>query len=72
VLRPRPDAKRNALSCDEVQKLRDAYILNPSTPKETAPLRTNTINGPRTRREFWKFVKAEGTGTPNKFTRFPT
>jgi predicted TIM-barrel fold metal-dependent hydrolase len=67
-----PDAKRNALSCDEVQKLRDAYILNPSTPKETAPLRTNTINGPRTRREFWKFVKAEGTGTPNKFTRFPT
>src|SRR5207302_740931 len=44
-----PDAKRNALSCDEVQKMRDAYILNPGTPKETAPLRSNTINGPRTK-----------------------
>jgi predicted TIM-barrel fold metal-dependent hydrolase len=67
-----PEAKRNALSCDEVQKIRDAYILNPSTPKETAPLRTNTINGPRTKKEFWKFVKAEGTSEPNKFTRFPS
>ena len=56
-----PDAKRNALNCDEVQKIRDAYILNPSTPKETAPLRSNTINGPRTKKEFWKFAKLEGT-----------
>jgi hypothetical protein len=41
--------------------MRDAYILNPATPKETAPLRSNTINGPRTKKEFWKFAKAEGT-----------
>ena len=41
--------------------LRDAYILNPGTPKETAPLRSNTINGPRTKGEFWRFAKAEGT-----------
>ena len=54
-----PDAKRNALSCDEVQKIRDAYILNPATPKETAPLASNSINGPRNRRDFWKLVKAE-------------
>jgi len=52
--------------------MRDAYLLNPGTPKETAPLRSNTINGPRTRREFWRFVKHENTDTPNKFTRFPS
>jgi hypothetical protein len=67
-----PDATRHALSCDEVQKLRDAYILNPGTPKETAPLASNRINGPRTRREFWRMMKEEGTDTPNKFTRFPS
>jgi hypothetical protein len=64
-----PDAKRNALNCDEVQKIRDAYLLNPSTPKEMAPLRTNTINGPRNRREFFGLVKAENTGDFKKFTR---
>ena len=32
-----------------------------ATPKETAPLRSNTINGPRTKAEFWRFAKAEGT-----------
>jgi hypothetical protein len=26
-----------------------------------APLRSNTINGPRTKDEFWRFAKAEGT-----------
>jgi predicted TIM-barrel fold metal-dependent hydrolase len=67
-----PDATRNALNCDEVQKLRDAYLLNPSTPKEMAPLRTNIINGPRNRREFFGLVKAEGTGDNTRFTRFPT
>jgi hypothetical protein len=56
-----PDAKRNALLCDEVQKLRDAYVLNPGTPREMTPLRTNAINGPRTRAEFWRFARAEGT-----------
>jgi len=67
-----PDAARNALNCDEVQKLRDAYLLNPSTPKEMAPLRSNVINGPRNRREFFGLVKAEGTGDNTRFTRFPT
>lgn len=54
-----PDAVRNAISCDEVQKLRDAYILNPMTPKEQATFKTNRILGPRTRREFWRFQKYE-------------
>ncbi|HEV3364091.1 MAG TPA: hypothetical protein VG795_08115, partial [Acidimicrobiia bacterium] len=66
-----PDAKRNALNCDEVQKIRDAYILNPGTPKETAPSASNHINGPRTRAEFLKFRKEENTLDPNKFVRFP-
>jgi len=67
-----PDAKRNALNCDAVQKIRDAYILNPSTPKETAPLRANTINGPRTKQEFWRFVKQENVADSTRFTRFPS
>ena len=50
-----PDATRNAMSCDEVQKIRDAYLLNPGTPKETAPSASNHINGPRTRSEFLRF-----------------
>ena len=53
-----PEAKRNALACDEVQKIRDAYILNPGTPKEMAPLKGGRILGPRTRRDFWRMVKS--------------
>jgi hypothetical protein len=67
-----PDAKRNALNCDEVQKMRDAYLLNPGTPKETAPLRSNTINGPRTKQDFWRMVKAENHADSSRFTRFPS
>jgi hypothetical protein len=52
--------------------MRDAYLLNPGTPKETAPLASNTINGPRTRAEFLRFRKAENTLDPNKFIRFPS
>ncbi len=54
-----PDAVHHAISCDDVQKLRDAYILNPMTPKERAGMRTNRVLGPRTRREFWRMVKEE-------------
>ncbi len=53
-----PDAVRQAMSCDDVQKLRDVYVLNPGTPKETTPLKSNAIMGPRTRRDFWKMVKS--------------
>ncbi|MCA1844711.1 MAG: hypothetical protein LC792_16270, partial [Actinobacteria bacterium] len=67
-----PDVKRNALSCDAVQKIRDAYLLNPGTPKETAPLAGNTINGPRTRREFWRFAKHANVADSTRFTRFPS
>ncbi|MGH8997962.1 MAG: hypothetical protein ACRDY7_01065 [Acidimicrobiia bacterium] len=53
-----PEAMRKSMSCDDVQQLRDAYVLNPGTPKETTPLKGNTIMGPRTQRDFWKMVKA--------------
>ena len=54
-----PDAIRNAIKCDDVQKIRDAYLINEGTPKETAPFKTNRIMGPRTRREFWRYQKME-------------
>ncbi|MGQ0632360.1 MAG: hypothetical protein ACT4P1_15165 [Sporichthyaceae bacterium] len=53
-----PDAKRGIIANDDVQKMRDAYLVNPATPRELAPYRSNQIIGPRTRREFWNFVTA--------------
>ena len=66
-----PDATRNAMSCDEVQKIRDAYILNPGTPKETAPAASNHINGPRTRREFWGFAQGREHARPEQVHPVP-
>jgi predicted TIM-barrel fold metal-dependent hydrolase len=57
-----PDAVRNALDCDEVQKMRDAYILNPATPRESAPYASNQVNGPRTRRELLQLRAAKPWG----------
>ena len=51
-----PDAIRNAIKCDDVQKMRDAYIVNEGTPKEMAPFKTNRIMGMRNRREFWRYI----------------
>jgi uncharacterized protein len=51
-----PDAHRGKISTDQVQAMRDAYILNPMTPREQYTWRSNRIAGPRTRREFWNFV----------------
>jgi hypothetical protein len=49
-----PDQKFNELKCDEVEKFRrDGYIQG-SELTESAPLRTNDIPGPRTRREVMK------------------
>jgi uncharacterized protein len=45
-----PDAARAAISCDDVQKIRDGYILNPLTkdPRQSAPFAANHIVGART------------------------
>ena len=50
-----PDRRRRAIDCDDVQRLREeGYIQNPGTEREAAPLRTNEIPGPRTRREVMR------------------
>jgi hypothetical protein len=43
-----------AIKCDDVQKIRDAYILNQMTPKESVPLASNAIIGARTGAELIK------------------
>jgi hypothetical protein len=53
VYRVDPDATRHAMSCDDVQKLRDQYLVNQMTPRESVPMASNTIVGPRTRRELF-------------------
>jgi hypothetical protein len=53
-----PDAHRGMIAADQVQAMRDAYIINPMTPREMATWRSNRILGPRTKREFWNFVTA--------------
>jgi hypothetical protein len=47
-----PDARRTRMSCDEVQKIRDGYILNQATPAERAPLRGNIMPAARTSAEL--------------------
>jgi predicted TIM-barrel fold metal-dependent hydrolase len=51
-----PDRRRHEIDCDVVQHIRDnGYINSPGQgPKESVPLRTNQIPGPRTRREVAK------------------
>ena len=47
-----PDAAFKTMSCDDVQKVRDAYYVNQYTPKEAAPMASNQVLGPRTAREL--------------------
>ncbi len=59
-----PTGRTNGdINCDEVQKIRDAYILNQATPKEQAPMASNTIIGPRTPRELFK-MRSESPWAP--------
>jgi predicted TIM-barrel fold metal-dependent hydrolase len=52
-----PDAVLKAIACDDVQKIRDAYLLNPATPAiGMAPGASNTMPAPRTRRGLLKTV----------------
>lgn len=51
-----PDVTRNAIDCDEVQKIRDSYIINQGTPREAVPLSMNQLHGFRTRRDVLKHL----------------
>lgn len=46
-----PDASRLKISCDQVEQVRTAYLLRPTTEREVAPSASNRILGPRNRRE---------------------
>lgn len=56
------DRTNNSILCDDVQKIREAYILNQMTPKEQVPLASNQLIGPRTRRELIKMRKEQPWG----------
>jgi predicted TIM-barrel fold metal-dependent hydrolase len=57
------DAKRNMISTDQVQAIRDSYIVNQSTPQEYAPLASNTVLGPRTPKQVLD-MRAKGPWAP--------
>jgi predicted TIM-barrel fold metal-dependent hydrolase len=43
-----PDAHRERITCDEVQRIRDGYLINPRTPSEVRPFATNRMPALRT------------------------
>lgn len=57
-----PDAQLAAMSCDDVQRIRDAYLINEGTPIEQAPGADNVMPGARTRRQLLKQVASEPFG----------
>jgi uncharacterized protein len=59
-----PDARRRKISCDDVNQLRDeGYVAGAGTERESAPLASNTVLGPRSRREVLKSL-AESPWSP--------
>ena len=57
-----PDLRRNAIDCDAVRPLRDEYVHAPGTARERAPLASNQLAGPRTRRELFAHLKGKPWG----------
>jgi hypothetical protein len=56
-----PDKRRHAITCDAVNGMRQhSYLENIGTEREAAPLASNHIIGPRTRRELMESL----TGAP--------
>jgi uncharacterized protein len=64
IYRINPDAHIHAISCDQVQKIRDEYLINPLTPdpRQAAPLRSNAVPGYRTRRELFRDLASKPWG----------
>jgi predicted TIM-barrel fold metal-dependent hydrolase len=52
-----PDAARHAIGCDDVNAIREEYLTNPNTPRESAPMASNQVLGARTRRELFASLK---------------
>ena len=51
-----PSVRAEAIKCDQVQHVKDDGYISGHGLTETAPLRTNQIPGPRTRREVLKHL----------------
>ncbi len=52
------DKHRGMIEFDQIQSMRQAYVLNSGTEREQAKWRTNQMIGPRNRREFMRMVTA--------------
>jgi hypothetical protein len=52
-----PDAQLHAIACDQVNAIREEYITNPATLRESAPQRSNDALGPRTPTELFAMRK---------------
>ena len=52
------------IACDDVQAIRDSYLVNPLTPdpRQAAPLRSNASPGYRTRRELLRDLASKPWG----------
>ena len=50
---------RNAISCDDVNAVREEYVTNPGTERESAVLASNQLLGARTRRELFTLRKEQ-------------
>jgi uncharacterized protein len=51
-----PDAKRKAITCDQVNALKEHVYVQGSGERESAPLASQVSPGARTRREVWKSI----------------
>jgi uncharacterized protein len=59
-----PDARRRKISCDKVNELaEEGYIDSAGSERESAPLASNTVLGPRTARDVLKGL-AESPWSP--------
>lgn len=46
-----PDAARHKIACDDLEKVRESYLLRPTSEREVAPAASNLILGPRNRQQ---------------------
>lgn len=46
-----PDSSRHKIACDDVEQVRQSYLMRPASEREVAPAASNVILGPRNRRQ---------------------
>lgn len=57
-----PEAQRHAIACDAVNALREGYVSDPGTERETRSLASLQASGPRTRRELLALTRGKPWG----------